>query len=125
MAAKMKHPEDIACPVCGTDRPKASLFVYDVSRGEATAMHLDCLYGLFPHVQIKPLDRQKSLHEARLDEAWTARALARQTGLSEATIYNIESGRTQWPGQDTRERLEAALECPIDWIKTRKETRIP
>jgi len=49
----------------------------------------------------------------RADKKWSRKELAQKAGVTEMTIWNIESGRTLNPQQSTIESLESALGEPI------------
>lgn len=52
----------------------------------------------------------------RLQRNWKQQELARQTGLDQGTISNIERGKQQNPTHDTIARLATALEFPVDQL---------
>jgi len=58
------------------------------------------------------------LSEARSKKQWRQTDLAEETGLSQTQLSHLESGRC-FPRPMTREKIEAALGIPIDWIGTR------
>lgn len=51
-----------------------------------------------------------TLREARLRRNMTQEALAAASGIEQATISNLETGRVQSPSWDTVAKLSAALE---------------
>jgi transcriptional regulator with XRE-family HTH domain len=59
------------------------------------------------------------LNKARSEAGMSVPELARVSGISAVAIYNIESGRSQNPQLETKERLEKALNKTIpDDVKT-------
>lgn len=50
-----------------------------------------------------------TLREARLHRNWTQEELAARSGVEQATISNLETGRVQSPTWDTVSRLCKAL----------------
>jgi len=53
------------------------------------------------------------LANKRAEKKWSRKELAQKAGVSDVTIWNIESGRTLNPQQSTIESLESALGEPI------------
>jgi transcriptional regulator with XRE-family HTH domain len=49
--------------------------------------------------------------------------LARQAGLYQGTIYNLELGCQKWPSTDTAIRLANALDVSIDYLVGRTERK--
>ncbi len=62
------------------------------------------------------------LSKAREQKGLTPAELAQRAGVSIPTIYNIESGRAQFPRRRTIERLEKALDTPFD-LESARELR--
>ena len=52
----------------------------------------------------------------RLQRGWKQHELARQTGLDQGTISNIENGKQKNPTHDTLTRLADALNIPLDQL---------
>ncbi|MEX1011068.1 MAG: helix-turn-helix transcriptional regulator [Balneolaceae bacterium] len=64
----------------------------------------------------------KTLRIARIENGWSQTMLAKVCDLTQATISNLETGRTQ-PADRTRRQIET-LFGPIDWDETRKQAVI-
>jgi transcriptional regulator with XRE-family HTH domain len=46
-------------------------------------------------------------------KGWTAVELAEKSGVSQATLYNLQNGRAENPGRSTIEKLERVLGQPM------------
>jgi DNA-binding XRE family transcriptional regulator len=61
-----------------------------------------------PDEMADPLALGRKLRRLRLEVGWSQAEMASRTGVSRATVGNVETGRLQ-PSAATRQRLEAAL----------------
>lgn len=65
--------------------------------------------------------------KARAAKGYTRRLLAKLAEVNEATIVNIEMGKTKNPGVETLGRIADALDVPDCWLaygkwRTKKDT---